>query len=121
MGTKSILVVDDDAVVLGLVAHILGKCGYRVIAARGPDEALAAFRREWRDVALVVCDVKMPGMNGPELAGRLAAENPALRFLFISGYSDEESCGRIAAQGFPLLLKPFSNRALTAAVQKLLE
>jgi two-component system, cell cycle sensor histidine kinase and response regulator CckA len=121
MAEKAILLVDDEAPVLTLLAGFLRQCGYRVIAAAGPNEALSAFRSERSDIALVVCDVNMPGMSGPELVDRLARADPALRVLFISGYSDDEACDRIAANGNALLLKPFTMDTLASKVRTLLE
>jgi two-component system, cell cycle sensor histidine kinase and response regulator CckA len=86
-GTETILVVDDDASVRGVAHKILEKPGYAVIAADSVQEALRHAAGAAR-IDLLVTDVVMPDMTGPQLARRLREERPALKVLFISGYAD---------------------------------
>lgn len=113
MGQASIFVVDDDAAVLRLIAQILLRAGYRVITAPGPEEALVLFTTHKAEIALVVCDVVMPGMNGPDLVERLTVQRPGLPVLFVSGFSHSDVLiERIIDRGLPLLSKPFAIREL---------
>lgn len=122
MGRRdSILVIDDDAAVLRLIAQILSRAGYGVILAPGPEQALATFPQRAHEIGLVVCDVMMPGMCGPDLVDRLTAQMPDLPVLFISGYSQSELVDdRIVSRGLPLLLKPFTMSALVDKTRELL-
>jgi CheY-like chemotaxis protein len=120
-GTETLLVVEDDVAVRRWVGRSLEQLGYTVLEARGGAEALALFAGRSGEVALVITDVVMAGMDGGELRDRLAEQAPQLPVLFISGYASEELLGR----GFlhnedELLHKPFDIVALDRCVRSLL-
>jgi signal transduction histidine kinase/ActR/RegA family two-component response regulator len=100
-----VLLVDDDAPVRETTAELLRALGYPVIEAGGGRMALDLLRRQG-DIALMVTDVVMPDMNGPELAGAAAALRPGLPVVFISGYSDLAGVSGGAPLG-RLVSKPF--------------
>jgi len=102
----SILLVEDDDVIAGLVHELLELAGYDVVRAAGAGEALAACSNGAR-FDLLVTDVVLPGADGPALAGELQKRHPTLRVLFTSGH---------AADLRPFLQKPFTAAELTAAV-----
>jgi PAS domain S-box-containing protein len=85
-GRETLLIAEDDTMVRSLVARILRKAGYRVLAAADGAEALAVFTTQGADVALALIDVVMPGMNGQALAQALRKVRPSLPVLFSSGY-----------------------------------
>jgi|HubBroStandDraft_1064217.scaffolds.fasta_scaffold17151_3 signal transduction histidine kinase/CheY-like chemotaxis protein len=85
---RTVLLVEDEDQVRGLVQRILRKRGYKVIAARDAREALARSEEYSGPIDLLLSDVMMPGMCGPELADRLLARRPLLKILFMSGYTD---------------------------------
>jgi CheY-like chemotaxis protein len=85
-GSETILVVEDEHSVLRLAGRALKECGYRVLWATRPDEAERLLSKDGAEVELLVADVVMPGMNGPELYERLARRRPALKVLYMSGY-----------------------------------
>lgn len=88
MDTKSkILVVDDDPVVGKSFDRVLSGKGYAVITARNGEEALSKLRAENYDV--VFTDIKMPGMNGLEVAERVKASQPWLPVVIITGYGTD--------------------------------
>ena len=117
-----ILVVDDDDGVRGLTSRVLRKHGFTAIEASGGDEALELYRQRSGDVSMLVSDVVMPGIQGPELAERLRAQSPQLKVLLMSGYSEAlTSAGkRPHGDSTSFLQKPFSPAALIAEVEKLL-
>jgi CheY-like chemotaxis protein len=85
---QSILVAEDEDAVRALVQRILVRGGYRVLAARNGDEALALFEGAGK-IDLLLSDVIMPGMSGTELAGILMESDPALPTIMMSGYADD--------------------------------
>ena len=117
-GSEHILLVEDDDLVRRLTCEMLEREGYRVTSAASPDEALAE-PGAWD---LLLTDVVMPAMNGPELAARLAAERGPFRVLFTSGYSGDTMVERGTLDpSVPLLEKPFSRAELALRVRGALE
>jgi DNA-binding NtrC family response regulator len=122
MNNESILVVDDDPAVLRLVAEVLTQSGYLVYPASGPEQALGLFKRYTEELGLVVTDVVMPGMSGPDLVDCLHAVRPNLPVLYMSGYANVEMVrDRIAARGASLLTKPFLMSTLLSKARALLD
>ncbi len=113
---ETILVVDDDGMVLRVVEAMLRKHGYTVIAAKNGPDALRMFAAADGRIQLVITDVVMPGMDGMILARELRSRRPDVPVLFISGYA--ESRVRLNA---PVLMKPFSSTTLVAQVRKVLQ
>jgi hypothetical protein len=120
-GGGTVLVVEDDAFVRPLVALTLESAGYRVLVAADGEEALRVAERHGGAIDLLVTDVVLPGLRGPEVARRLAGQRPGLPVLFVSGYSPEalerQGDGEPAAN---LLPKPFTPAALLERVHALL-
>lgn len=117
-GSETVLVVDDDAAVLAVTSRTLAEAGYGVITAGSGEEALAVLSRR-PEVALVLSDVLMPGIGGPELARRVAAGHPAVRLLLISGHP--ESGGSSVAPHLEVLCKPFAPDDLLRTVRARLD
>jgi two-component system cell cycle sensor histidine kinase/response regulator CckA len=113
----TLLVVEDDGQLRGIMARALSDAGYRVIAAGSGAEALRAAEGHSGEIDLLLTDVVMPGMNGRELADRIAAARPATPALFLSGYTDDILGPQgVLAPGIQLLQKPFTSAELLAAV-----
>ena len=118
-GGELILVVEDDLALLELTCRFLRSAGYRVMAAPHSDEALATMARIGAEVALVVSDVILPGLSGPELIEKLRDVRPELPGLFVSGYAaDKLQIHGTALAEIPLLGKPFTRSQLLAAVER---
>ena len=119
-GTETILLVEDEDRVRGIARRALEARGYRVLEAAGADAGLALARQESFD--LLVTDVVMPGISGPELVSRLRAEGRQLTVLFMSGYTDDALTRyRAADTRTPLLQKPFTPRTLAKKVRDVLD
>src|SRR3712207_6236176 len=88
-GTRTVLIVEGEEAVRALALRVLEARGYEGLDAAGGAEALELLETSGRRVALLVTDVVMPGMGGPELAERLARRQPGLRVLYITGYAEE--------------------------------
>ena len=118
-GSETVMLVEDADEVRNFTEHVLTSCGYSVIVARDPREALA---KSVAGVDLLVCDVEMPQMLGPELAERLVSARPQLKTIFISAYPDDLLPGKpelLAGQNF--LAKPFSVSSLAHSVRSVLD
>src|ERR1043166_2073822 len=115
---KTILVVDDDLAVLGVIKCMLENRDYTVLLAHSAEIALRLAEREDIAIDLMVTDVLMPEMNGPDLAQRVLASRPHLRVLFISGYADSEVVRfKVVERALEFLPKPFSSHNLLEMIE----
>jgi signal transduction histidine kinase/ActR/RegA family two-component response regulator len=120
-GAESVLLIEDNDELRGATRGLLEVLGYQVFAAANGAEALDLFDRLGGRVDLVVCDVVMPGMSGPEVVERLRARKPDLRALFMSGYTDNVVVRHGILEGeLEFLEKPFSAERLAAKVREVL-
>ncbi len=121
-GTETILLAEDQQAVRALAGRFLSDLGYTVIAAPDGPAALKIARSRLDDIDLLVTDVVMPGMGGPELATRLQALRPNLPVVFLTGYSaDLAARPNLAALQGPLVPKPFDRHELSSAVRRALD
>lgn len=118
---RTILVVEDQPEVRALLSDALEMLGYRVLAAAHPDEGLAIADERAEEIDLVLTDIVMPGMNGPELAQRLMLRHPFLRVVYLSGHG-AEALGALGVPGNSAVLKkPFTMDALIERVSGALD
>ncbi len=121
-GHESILVVEDDEMVLRMACTILMRHGYEVLHASSGIEALHLLERHEGPVHLLLTDVVMPEMNGRELCEMLAQRLPGLKVLYMSGYTDDViACHGLLEEGTYLIHKPFSVHELPARVREVLD
>jgi CheY-like chemotaxis protein len=116
--SRTILVVEDDRALRDLLQITLEGSGYTVLAAADAAEALRLAEPPGRAIALLVSDVTMPGMAGPDLARRLRASRAGLEVLLVSGYSRDS---QLLDPRVAFLQKPFRPQALTDMVRGLLD
>ena len=120
--TEMILLVDDDEIVRKCVLHVLQASGYAVIEASNGPEALRIANEHTGPINLLLTDIKMPKMNGRELAERLMPLRPGVKVLYISGHTDSATVNEMALQrGANFLQKPFTPDRLTTKVRKVLD
>lgn len=120
-GTETILLVEDEAAVRLLVRNVLTQHGYRVLEASCGAEALSICESYQGPVHLVLTDVVMPGLKGPELVDRLRRRIPNARILYISGYTDNAiEYFRHAEPNNAFLAKPFSLDEVLKKVREVL-
>lgn len=122
LGSETVLVVEDEDLVRRLACEILILHGYQVVAAAHGAEAMALVRDFAGPIHLLLTDVVMPKMGGPELAATLRQMRPTLRVLFMSGYPEE----RLAEQGITddraeFVAKPFNRDELARRVREVLD
>ncbi|MDP2998502.1 MAG: response regulator, partial [Bryobacterales bacterium] len=120
-GEETVLVVEDQAEVREYAVTVLKAYGYRVIQAGSAAQALLMFEPERGRIDLVLTDVVMPKVGGPELAGRLEKLQPGIKVLFMSGYTDNVIVHHgVLEEGAQFIQKPFSPEQLAARVREVL-
>lgn len=121
-GTETILLVDDEEMVLKVGQDMLRSIGYTVLTARGGKEAITVFEENNNRIALVILDMIMPDLGGGKTFEGLRAIKPGVRVLLSSGYSLDGEAARILNQGCKgFLQKPFSLHQLSQKVREILE
>lgn len=120
-GGETILVVDDEPMVSRLVQEMLSSYGYNILTAPNGREALNLYRARGAEIALVITDVVMPEMQGPELCREIQKLRPAARVLLTSGYSRSEELRDLIAEGVPWIQKPYQGDDLAYKVRRVLD
>jgi len=121
-GTESILLVDDEEMVRDVGVKILRKFGYRVLSAGGGKETLEIYKKNKEKIAMVILDIIMPVMGGPETYDALRKINPGIKVLLSSGYSIDnqaEEMLRLGCRGF--IQKPFSLEELSHKIRSIID
>jgi PAS domain S-box-containing protein len=121
-GTEAILLVEDDDGVRQLTKTVLQRAGYHVAEASGAHSAMREIESHPGSFALLITDVVMPGLSGPEIAKFLRSRDADLRTLFMSGYSDDTVLRHgVLAPDVSCLQKPFTPRSLLTKVREVLD
>jgi two-component system cell cycle sensor histidine kinase/response regulator CckA len=113
--SPAILLVDDESLVRLVASMSLERRGYRVLVADGGTEGLRVFDVHNSDIALVISDIAMPDLDGPEMVAAMRLKHPHVKVLFISGHTvtlppwAKDTCG--------LLMKPFLPSEFIARVE----
>ena len=115
---KTILVVEDTAVVLKIVRTLLEKANFRVLAATSADEAMR-FAESAKTIDLLLSDVMMPDLSGPDLALKLRELRPEMRVMLMSGYPDGALL--VLNYGWHFITKPFVPAQLVAKINEVLD
>jgi signal transduction histidine kinase len=122
MGTETVLLVEDEDDVREFVREALEEAGYKVVEARDGLEAIAHLEEASLAVDVVVTDVVMPRMSGRELMEKLSRNRPGLKWIFMSGYTEDAIIHRGAlGESATFLEKPFSAVALSRKVREVLD
>ena len=121
-GTETVLVVEDDPRVRAASAQILITHGYRALASRDEADALELSRQHTGAIHLLVTDVVMPQLSGPDLAKRLRERRPEMKVLYVSGHTKQAIANHgLLTDDTPLLSKPFTAASLAQTVRKVLD
>lgn len=121
-GTETILLVEDEEPLRKVVIELLTQIGYNVLSASNAKEAMHVAATCPGKIHLLVTDVLMPEIDGPELAKTLCAARPDLKVIYISGYTDDSLAPEgVLAPGTVLVTKPFSVRLLSAKMREVLD
>ena len=119
---QTIVLVEDEEMVRGLICEVLRREGYRVLACSNAAEGIETSKRYGPGIDLLLTDIVMPGMNGPEMAACIHKTLPRLRVVFMSGYTEQAlaRAGEVDAS-FEYLQKPVTLKTLTQKVAKVLD
>ena len=116
------LVVEDEQLVLKWACEALRMLGYTLLAARDPGEAIKIGQRYVGPIHLLLTDVVLPRMDGPSLSRRLSEVRPAMKALYMSGYSgNPDDHHDIALAGRDFLRKPFTLERLAKKIREVLD
>ena len=117
-GTGTILLIDDEEMIIKVGEELLQELGYSVIAARSGEEAVKLYNKNRDKIDLVVMDMIMPGMGGGETFDRLKAVNPDVKVLLSSGYSINGQASKILERGCDgFIQKPFNLNQLSEKIR----
>jgi len=120
-GSETILLVEDDTALREIILTFLTNRGYTVLEAANGPQAQSVASRFRNPIHLLLSDVVMPGMGGPQMARHLKSHHPEMKVLYMSGYSDFPENNQIHWQEKPLLQKPFTQQDLLRKVREILE
>jgi CheY-like chemotaxis protein len=116
---ETVLVVEDEPVVRGVILEMLGEQGYRTLEAVDGPSGLRILRANER-IDLLVTDVGLPGMNGRQLADQARETRPGLKILFITGYAESVAIADGFLQpGMEMITKPFDLENLSQRIRKM--
>jgi CheY-like chemotaxis protein len=122
VGTGTILLVEDEQFVRDMLVRLLDKMGYAVIAVEEPGRAVDLFSKEKDSIDLLISDVVMPGISGPEMYSRMCEIKPDLPVLFVTGYDANHKISDMKANPTGaycgLLQKPFRRAELSAKLNE---
>ena len=121
-GVETILLVDDDEMVIDVSRQLLEKLGYTVLTADGGQEAIAIYQKHYNEISLVIIDMVMPDLNGGETYDELKNINPNIKVLLSSGYSIDGQAQNILDRGCNgFIQKPFNINKLSCKVRDVLD
>jgi signal transduction histidine kinase len=121
-GTETVLVVEDEPSVRALVRGVLQATGYTVLEASRGEEALEVMQQHHGPIDLLLTDVVMPGMSGPELAARRGQHHPEAKVLYMSGYTGDVAVRHgVLGQSSAYLQKPITPTTLSRKVREVLD
>jgi PAS domain S-box-containing protein len=120
-GTETVLVVEDQVDVRGVIEKTLSRYGYTVIAAANGPEALATAQEHKGPIDVMLTDVVLPGASGPDIAKQLVASHPSVRVLYMSGYTDDMIVHHgVLKPGLAFVQKPFTGDELARRIREVL-
>jgi len=121
-GSETVLLVEDEAELRDLLAEVLEDTGYTVLRAGDGAEAVKVCAERERPIDLLLTDVVMPGMSGRELAARVQPLRPAMKVLYMSGYTDGAIVHHgVLEPGIAFIQKPFAPPAIAHKVREVLD
>ena len=121
-GSETVLLVDDEDMIIDVGKPILEKMGYNVLIATGGKEALDIYEKEKQEIGIVILDMIMPGIGGGDTYDRLKELNPDIKVLLSSGYSINGQATGILERGCDgFIQKPFNVWDLSQIIREILD
>ena len=121
-GTETVLLVDDEDMIVDVGEEMLKEMGYKVLVARGGKEAVEVYAKRKEEIDLVILDMIMPDMGGGEAYDRMKEKNPKVRVILSSGYSIDGQATEILERGCDAFIqKPFNIKEMSGKIREILE
>jgi CheY-like chemotaxis protein len=121
-GTGTVLLVDDEEVILEVGQDLLEAMGYRILVARDGKEGVRVYKKNWDKIDIVVMDMVMPNMGGGEAYDRIREINPNVKVLLSSGFSIDGEASEILDRGCDgFIQKPFNMKKLSGKIMEILD
>jgi len=121
-GTETVLLVDDEEIILDIGRDLLKAMGCKTLTARGGHEAIELYQKNQDEIDIVILDMIMPNMSGGEVYDRMKEINPDIKALLSSGYSINDQATDILSRGCNgFIQKPFTINELSAAIRQILD
>ena len=121
-GTETVLLVDDEEIILDIGRDLLKAMGCKALTARGGREAIELYQKNQDEIDIVILDMIMPNMSGGEVYDRMKEINPDIKVLLSSGYSINDQATDILSRGCNgFIQKPFTINELSAAIRQILD
>jgi len=122
LGTETVLLVDDEDMVLEVGEEMLRKMGYTVLSTKSGKEAIGVYKKRKDDIGLIILDMVMPDMNGGEVYDKIKKDNPKVKVLLSSGYSINGQATKILRRGCDgFIQKPFNMIELSGKIREILD
>jgi len=117
----TVLLVDDELIVIEPICELLKRLGYTVICAANGEEAIDLFKQERDDIDVVILDMLMPGMNGKEAFLHIRRIQPEIPVIFASGYNYKDQLNDVVSgKGSAFIQKPYRGSSIHFQIQKML-
>ena len=121
-GNETIMVIDDETHIVNMVKQILAEQGYHIISATNPREALILSDQYAKPIDMLLTDIIMPELNGPDLVRMMRQKRPTLKVLYMSGYANNAATQiGVLKPNTAFLQKPFTSEILTHNIRKVLD
>jgi CheY-like chemotaxis protein len=121
-GNETVLLVDDEKVIIDVAKKMMESLGYKVLTAKGGNEAISLFKRKHNSIDLVILDMIMPYMGGKEVFDQLKIIDPEVRVLLASGYSLKGQAQEIMDRGCRgFIQKPFDTIDLSRKIREVID
>ena len=121
-GSETVLLVDDETLILDVGVQLLKKMGYRVLTANHGDQAIEIYRQNKESIAIVILDLVMPQINGGEIYDRLKTIDSNVKVLLSSGYSMDGQAAEILKRGCDgFIQKPFKLHDLSNKLREIIK
>ena len=121
-GAGTVLLVDDEEIILEVGRELLEAIGYRVVTAKDGKEAVQVYEKNWHEIDIVLLDIVMPNMGGGEAYDRMKEINPDVKVLLLSGYSINGEATQILKRGCDgFMQKPFDMKGLSQSIRNILD
>ena len=121
MAAETVLLVDDEEIVIGVGRQMLEKLGFSVLTAKDAKEALDLYKKNQNDINFVVLDMILPDMEAADTVDELLAINPAIKVLLSSGYGADQQVSELLNRGCDgFIQKPFNMQSLSDKIEEII-